>query len=122
MGVSFGGGTTGITYSSNTGQYTKVGRKVTLTGYLLLTNKGTSTGTALITGLPFTVGSAVSFISSLSAVFVNVAGVGTIGGYTNNNNTNIPLTLLSSTGASTGLNDTNFANNSGILMSITYFV
>jgi len=65
-GVSFNNGSTGITYSAQNGLYTKVGRKVTVTGYLSLTNKGSSTGTARITGLPFTVannGGAYSFNS-----------------------------------------------------------
>ena len=122
MGISFGGGTTGITYSSNTGQYTKVGRQVTVTGYLLLTNKGTSTGAALITGLPFTVGTAVSFYSGLSTVFVNVSSTGYNSGYANVSDTNIQLTQTSVLGATTNLTDTNFANNSGFLMSLTYFV
>ena len=122
MGVSFGGGTTGITYSSNTGQYTKVGRQVTVTGYLLLTNKGTATGAALITGLPFTVGTAVSFYSGLSSVFVNISSTGYNSGYGNVSNTNIQLIQTSVLGATTNLTDTNFANNSGFLMSLTYFV
>ena len=53
-GISFGGGTTGITYGTQTGSYTKVGRLVTCFGNLTLTAKGSSTGQARITGLPFT--------------------------------------------------------------------
>ena len=53
--VSFGNGETGITYSIQTGNYTKIGRQVTVTGYLTLSNKGTSTGELRIEGLPFTV-------------------------------------------------------------------
>ena len=54
-GVSFGGGTTGITYSAQAGYYTKIGNVVICTGYVLLSSKGTDTGTFLFTGLPFTV-------------------------------------------------------------------
>ena len=53
--ISFAGGETGITYSVQTGNYTKIGRQVTVTGYLTLSNKGTSTGELRIEGLPFTV-------------------------------------------------------------------
>jgi hypothetical protein len=54
MGISFGGASVGVTYGGSTGTYTKIGRQVTVNGYLLLSNKGSSTGTAKITGLPFT--------------------------------------------------------------------
>ena len=53
--LTFGGASTGITYGASTlGRYTKVGNLVTLTGMLTLTSKGSSTGAAQITGLPFT--------------------------------------------------------------------
>jgi hypothetical protein len=57
-GVSFGGASAGVTFSAaNSGRYTKIGRSVTVIGLLQLTNKGSSTGSASITGLPFTVAS-----------------------------------------------------------------
>jgi hypothetical protein len=52
--ITFGGNSVGVTYSaSNGGYYTKVGRLVTLTFVLNVTNKGSSTGGAVITGAPF---------------------------------------------------------------------
>lgn len=51
--IAFGGGTTGITYSVQSGLYTKVGNIVILSGRIQLTNKGSSTGDATMTGLPF---------------------------------------------------------------------
>jgi hypothetical protein len=46
--ISFGGASVGVTYAaSRAGQYTKIGRQVTATAYILLTNKGTSTGICL---------------------------------------------------------------------------
>lgn len=51
--MSFGGGTTGITYSTQQGSYTKIGRLVFVRGRVILSDNGTSTGAALITGLPF---------------------------------------------------------------------
>jgi len=52
--ISFGGGTTGITYASRSGGYIKIGAQVTVWGYISLSNKGSSTGTGYITGFPFT--------------------------------------------------------------------
>jgi len=52
--LRFGGGTTGITYTSlRSGNYTKVGRVVTVNFGFKLTSKGSSTGHAEIHGLPF---------------------------------------------------------------------
>jgi hypothetical protein len=49
----FGVGSTGITYGTQQGRYTKVGRTVTIRFEIALTSKGSSTGEASITGLPF---------------------------------------------------------------------
>lgn len=51
-GVSFGGGTTGITYGAQVGQYTQIGNLVHFTFLVQMTNKGSSTGSALLTGFP----------------------------------------------------------------------
>jgi hypothetical protein len=50
--LSFGGGSTGITYSQQDGNYTKVGRLVTACIRIGLTDNGTDTGLCAIT-LPF---------------------------------------------------------------------
>lgn len=52
------GGTSGQTYSSQTGNYTKIGRMVSLCFSIIITAKGTITDNLRITGLPFTAGSA----------------------------------------------------------------
>ena len=52
--ISFGGGTTGISYGTQEGFYTKVGRLCFASFRCTLTSKGSSTGVATVT-LPFTV-------------------------------------------------------------------
>ena len=59
-GMAFGGGSSGITYSSRSGSYVKIGRYVYCVGQLDLSNRGSSTGDATFTNLPFTVGQYVS--------------------------------------------------------------
>jgi len=59
--VAFGGGTTGITYSTQTGQYVKIGRFVYATFNILLTSKGSSSGSVTVTGLPFSISSTVTY-------------------------------------------------------------
>lgn len=54
-GISFGNGTTGITYAVQTGTYTKIGRFVRGRGTIQLSNKGSSTGIVRLTGFPFTI-------------------------------------------------------------------
>jgi hypothetical protein len=51
--LQFGGGTTGIAYSQQFGNYTKIGRLVHIKMRVLLSNKGSSSGAAEITGFPF---------------------------------------------------------------------
>lgn len=51
-GVSFGGGTTGITGTFN-GRYVKIGKWVLGSFEIIFTAKGSSTGAAALTGLPF---------------------------------------------------------------------
>ena len=54
-GFSFNNGTTGITYSIQTARYTKIGRLVLCGMNVAVSSKGSSTGLARVTGLPFTV-------------------------------------------------------------------
>jgi len=53
--LSFGGGSTGITYTTQIGAYYRIGSIVYYLYAVQLSSKGTSTGNALISGLPFTV-------------------------------------------------------------------
>jgi hypothetical protein len=53
--LAFGGVSTGITYSVQTSSYIKIGRIVFCTLNIALSSKGSATGVATITGLPFTV-------------------------------------------------------------------
>jgi len=122
MGGSFGGAAVGVTYAFNTGRYTKIGRKVTAVGFLGLSNKGTSTGSANITGLPFTISAGTSFYSaSAFAQMALITYTGQMSGYGVVGNTTI-LLQITNAGSLTSLTDTNFQNGSEIMVSFTYFV
>jgi hypothetical protein len=122
MGITFGGGSVGITYANNTGTYTKIGRQVTVNGVFLLSNKGTSTGSARITGLPFTIGNTNSNYSSASLWYNNVSIINEQINIGVTNTTTIAIEQISSLGVISGVTDTNFANNSEVVISFTYFV
>lgn len=52
-GISFGGASVGITYSTQIGRYMRIGSRVFFNLSVVLTAKGSSTGAAKVTGLPF---------------------------------------------------------------------
>ena len=52
--LAFGGSSTGITYTTQSGTYTRIGRIVTIRFEIDLSSKGSATGSASISGLPFT--------------------------------------------------------------------
>jgi hypothetical protein len=63
--MAFGGASVGVTYTGRNGQYTRIGNQVTFSIYINLSSKGSSTGIASITGLPFTIDSGFPGIASL---------------------------------------------------------
>jgi hypothetical protein len=122
IGVSFGGASVGVTYGVNTGTYIKIGRQVTVNGYLLLANKGSSTGAAKITGLPFTIGNSGSNYSAPSFRLNEISFANQYQAYGPYNTTTIVLDELTEAGVLSNISDANFANNSEVILSFTYFV
>jgi hypothetical protein len=72
--MSFGNDATGITYTTQTGTYRKVGGMVHVEGRVVLTSNGSGTGTARVTGLPFTCAGAVGVNIGGGHPLVSVAG------------------------------------------------
>jgi hypothetical protein len=123
IGVTFGGASVGVTTSANTGTYTKIGRQVTVNGYLALTSKGSSTGAANVTGLPFTIANTTGNYSAASlAEITNISFADMMYGYGGINTTTIVLKEVTNAGAISAITNADFANNSEIIVSLTYFV
>jgi hypothetical protein len=123
IGVEFGGASVGVTTANSSGTYTKIGRQVTVNGYLALTNKGSSTGDALITGLPFTVANTVGNYSAASFWLGQITFNTQIFGILDINTTKIGLfEILGATGVRTTITNADFANNTDVIISATYFV
>ena len=119
--IAFGGGNTGITYSVQSGYYTKVGRIVTLTGGLTLTSKGSSIGAVTISGLPYPTKSGPPYITAgASGIISYTANLTTLTGiFLFVDHTSSSLQLF--TGANAAFTDTNFANTTTLYgISITY--
>ena len=115
--IEFGGGTTGITYSLQTGYYHTVGNRVWISAAITLSNKGSSTGTATVAGLPFTLSSVAVvmpvFFGGLASGAVNMAGFfSTVG------SASVTLRHLAAAGTSWSTStDALFANTTSIYMT-----
>lgn len=122
MGISFGGASVGVTYGVNTGTYTKIGRQVTANGLMTLSSKGSSTGAAFITGLPFTIASGNSNYAAVSLRFDSITFTNQFQAYGGVTSTNIELEEITLLGAVSALTNADFANACSIMVSATYFV
>lgn len=60
------GGQSGQSYSGQTGNYTKIGRVVTVNFRVVLSTKGTITGDVVIAGLPFAIQNDISYGSGIT--------------------------------------------------------
>ncbi len=114
--LKFGGGTTGMT-CVQAGRYTKIGNTVIGACSFSLTTKGSSTGAATITGLPFTSGSAP--LSTGSGLPVNLATVASVLWVIQPGGTTVTL-YDGQTGTLAALNDTDFADGCELYFSFAY--
>jgi len=120
FGVAFGGGTTGITYGSQTGRYVRNAGKITISGYMALTSKGTANGNATITGLPLVCKNDNGAYASVSLTPGKISFANQHQHYININATTIAMNEVTEAGTITTLTDANFANDSTIMISATY--
>lgn len=113
LGFSFGGGTTGITYSLQLGKYIKNSGIVVCTGAVTLTNKGADNGNAAITGLPFTVFDSDANYSSAFAGYMFAITFADVPMFrVHRNSTIVNLYKTTNAGVTTNITDAAFANNS----------
>ena len=120
--ITFGGASVGVTYNTTfTGAtYTKIGNRVCVSGYILLTNKGSSSGDASIGNLPFQ--SETGTTKYLGASFGGV-------GFTFANqfwsriaptSTTIDLYETTEAGVTTTITNSDFTNDAQLYFSATY--
>lgn len=119
--LSFGGGTTGITYSVQDGFYKLYKDVAHIWCDILLSSKGTDTGVALISGLPYACGNnagkrGVGVIRPSSLDFNSTYAYA----YINQNATTIPLYKAVNAAGGGQLTDAEFANSTLIHFSFSY--
>ena len=120
--LSFGGSSTGITYTFDpSGYYTRIGNRVFVDVYFQLNSKGTATGNCSIGTLPISKSG-----SNVPVLHANLGGFDTgIGG--TNLETLMPTSntlqiVKYSSGSTTPLTDADFTNSSFFSISGVYFV
>jgi phage/plasmid primase-like uncharacterized protein len=116
--LKFGGNTTGIAYSATRGgKGRKIGSRAEVSGYFLLTSKGTATGAATIDGLPW----ASADRSAVTLYMENVTFANQFQGFLGASGTSVDLFELTEAGVNTALADTDFANDSFVMFSVSYY-
>jgi len=121
--VTFGGGSTGVTYSSSRriGKYTKLGNVVEYFVHVELTSKGSSTGAVQITGLPFTVVGDQHYIPG--AVFISAMASLASGApiYRAQTGTTVLDCYEITNSSYSGITNSNYTNSTGVQVSGKYY-
>jgi hypothetical protein len=120
-GITFGGTFDG-TYDGQVGNYTKIGDLVTVSCFVDLGTKGTTTGAALLTGLPFTTNTTALTYSAPSFYINTVSFADMIVGFATNNGTTVIIREVTNAGSASNLDNTNFTDTSHVIMNLSYRV
>lgn len=119
--LKFGGNNVGMTYDKKIGKYIKIGKFVYFEAEITLTNKGSSTGNAVITGLPFIAGG--NRFIPINRLRINFPSGGIdLKLWINNDGASLFFYSSSASGATSDLIPTNaeFLNNSAMYICGTY--
>jgi hypothetical protein len=114
--LAFGGASVGITYTTQSGKYTRVGNMVCYEITIILSSKGSSVGGARISGLPFTSGS----LYATAPVYMEEVAFTSPSFYMPPSTAYLLIVDLVSTGVPTAIVDTAFENGSVIITSGAY--
>ena len=118
--ITFGGGSTGITYTDRGGRYVKLGNYIFVSGYMILSSKGSSTGTAAI-NLPASSNAELTSYGN-TFVFNYVTGTGIAGiiGEVQQNTSYMWLVLPGASAYSVAT-DASIVNNTQLYFSGSYY-
>jgi hypothetical protein len=114
--MTFNASSTGITYSTQTGQFTKIGLVVYAQGRITLTNNGSGVGVAVITSFPFTASA-----NAVGKCFLIAGGSAATGIYLVMGGASTSASLyIPGAVADAAATDTNCTNTFSIDFSVTY--
>lgn len=118
--ITFGGGNTGITYTTQFGRVERTGGLVVVSGQILLSNKGSSTGAVRVTGLPIASDGTANFLHPVVVRLDTMSSIsGSIQGLLTTNSTEFRIEHLG-TGTAAELTNAHFNNTSQIVFKIIY--
>jgi hypothetical protein len=124
--IAFGGNSVGVTYGTAAGGYmlstSALGSFAFITGTVILTNEGTSTGALTITGLPYAL---AGLAGSWVPVNVHIENFTTSTGSPQGKvapGTNVIQMYQTKTGTASVMDNTNTTNTSVIIFSVYYRV
>lgn len=119
--LTFGGASTGITYSVQSAAYTKIGNRVLFEVALILTSKGSATGNAAVAGLPFQPAFGAYFSCGVDNL---AAGIGVNPqAALNTSNTTMAIEIApTASGSRAALTDANFTATTSVFISGQYRV
>ena len=125
------GTNTAVAGGNNEGSYTKIGRVVHLTAYIVvtdLTDSGTGAdvgSNARISGLPFTVGNDHQYYSSGVISYgqgLAITAGHSVGCYAMTNATTAMLQVYDNAGGTTNMSGSEFSDDGEIMLQLTYVV
>jgi hypothetical protein len=120
--LKIGGATTGINYGAAVGSYTKIGNLVNASLYVLLSSKGSATGSVTIS-VPFAAANTTNgFASAHVGSILACTWADYPAGYLSKNSSDISFKQYTESGGSSGISNSNLTDTSSFIMSITYRV
>ena len=120
--LRFGGATTGITYSVQVGTYTRIGQIVIAAATIVLSSKGSATGSATVTGFPYTsLNNANSHFYAASVYWRSLAANGySIMAILPDNSATISIYASIASANTAGATDATFGNVSELMLTLMY--
>jgi hypothetical protein len=120
LSLKFGGNDVGMTYSIQVCKYTRIGNMVYVDAFLALSAKGSSTGTATITGLPVAATATANRYQVIDLRLGTVTFTGHGFGYIDPSSTTTITPQINNNGTLSTLLDSAFGNTSSILINAVY--
>ncbi len=114
--LEFGGGTAGLTYGTQSGQYYRTSELCFIQIHIILTAKGSSTGAAIITGLPYTSANTLDAALSVKADSLDSGVTTQVMAEVDSSNTQVSLGKFAA-GSYTAMDEGDFSNTSELLLS-----
>jgi hypothetical protein len=119
--IKFGGLSTALTYSTQTGWYQRFGPWVTVYFYLQFSNKGSATGNNTINGLPYTLNNSGYFVQYCFVQNISISSDSMCNIICTGGGTTVGIYQCNGQGSQSLLTDGNFTNTSLITGTLNYF-